>query len=269
MPSPGLPRVARSEGRAAPVISVVIPALDDAEMLRVVLELLRHQIRAADEVIVVDNGSRDDTVAVAVAGGARVIYEGLPGIWPAAAAGYDAAVGDLVARLDADSRPPADWLAHIEAEFETAPEVDVVTGPGDFYDGNPLAVLLGQNLYIGGYFWAMSIWLGRPPVFGSNFAMRREVWQRVRPHVHRELRAVHDDLDLSLHLPPDAIVVLDESLRVGISARPFSSWHGLGRRLGWAYLTLRMHWPQDAPWRIRAARRRARARDGALPGAIG
>jgi Glycosyltransferases, probably involved in cell wall biogenesis len=252
-----------------PVISVVIPALNDATMLRTVLELLAKQLRPADEVIVVDNGSSDDTVSVAAAGGARVLHEVRAGIWPAAAAGYDAADGDVIARLDADSRPPADWLAHIEAEFETSPDVDVITGPGDFYDGNPIAVLLGQNLYIGGYFWAMSIWLARPPIFGSNFAMRREVWLAVRSLVHREMRVVHDDLDLSLHLPAEVTVLLDESLRVGISARPFSSWRGLGRRLGWAYLTLRMHWPEDAPWRLRAAHRRARGDGEALPGTAG
>jgi len=251
------------------VISVVIPALDDADMLSNALRLLNAQLRRADEIIVVDNGSADDTAAVAAAAGARVISERRTGIWPAAAAGYDAAIGDVIARLDADSRPPVDWLAHIEAEFETSADVGVITGPGDFYDGNPIAVFLGQNLYIGGYFWAMSIWLGAAPIFGSNFAMRREVWREVRPRVHRELRAVHDDLDLSLHLPPEVNVLLDETLRVGISARPFSSWRGLGRRLGWAYLTLQMHWPQDAPWRMRAARRRVRLDDDAVPGTAG
>jgi hypothetical protein len=131
-------------------------------------------------------------------------------------------------------------------------------------------VFLGQNLYIGGYFWAMSIWLGAAPIFGSNFAMRREVWRQVRSDVHRDLRAVHDDLDLSLHLAPEVNVLLDETLRVGISSRPFSSWRGFGRRLGWAYLTLAMHWPQDAPWRMRAARRRVQADgDDAVPGTIG
>jgi glycosyltransferase involved in cell wall biosynthesis len=241
-------------------ITVVIPVLNDAAMLQRALECLAEQLRPADEIIVVDNGSADRSVAVAEAAGARVLHQPITGIWPAAAAGYDAADSDIIARIDADSRPPVDWLAHIEAEFTSSPQIGALTGPGDFYDGNGLVTLLGQNLYIGGFFWAMSIWLGNSPVFGSNFAMRRDVWMRTRGSVHSTLRTIHDDLDLSMHLPLDVIVRLDETLRVGISARPFATWRGFGRRLNWAFLTLRLHWPEQTPWRRRAAR--AAAEDG-------
>jgi glycosyltransferase involved in cell wall biosynthesis len=243
-------------------ITVVIPVLNDSAMLENALACLKAQLRSADEIIVVDNGSADDSARVAAAAGARVIIQPRAGIWPAAASGYDAARGEIIARIDADSRPPADWLLHIEAEFVDSPDVDVLTGPGDFYDGGGLTTLLGQNLYIGGYFWALSLWLGNPPVFGSNFAMRREMWLRVRDRVHSELRAIHDDLDLSMHLPLDAVIRLDETLRVGISSRPFASWRTLGRRLGWAYLTFRLHWPQQTPWRRHVERARMSHEEG-------
>jgi glycosyltransferase involved in cell wall biosynthesis len=241
--------------RNVSTISVVIPAYNDAVMLRECLGRLSAQLRAADEIIVVDNASTDDTSAVAAAMGATVVQQPVRGIFPAAAAGYDAASGDIIARLDADSRPPADWLAHIEAELTLASDIGVLTGPGEFYDGNPVVTWLGENLYIGGYFWFGSLWLDNGPVFGSNFAMRRDVWLRVRDRVHRDVRRVHDDLDLSLHLPPDVLVRVDDTLRVGISARPFSTWHAFGRRLGWAYLTFRMNWPDASPWRLRQQRK--------------
>jgi glycosyltransferase involved in cell wall biosynthesis len=252
-----------------PSITVVIPALDDAEMLAHCLSDLAAQLRPADEIVVVDNGSTDETAAVARAAGATVVEEAVRGIWPAASAGYDAATGEIIARLDADSRPPVDWLLHIEAEFVDSPEIGVLTGPGIFYDGNTIVAGIGQTLYISGYFWSMEIWLGHPPVFGSNFAMRREVWQRVRVKVHRTMRAIHDDLDLAIHLDPDQVVRYDERLTVGISARPFSTWRGFGRRLGWAYTTLRMHLPEESPWRRRATRRRwEEEHAGELPGAV-
>ncbi|MDP3207929.1 MAG: glycosyltransferase, partial [Rhodoglobus sp.] len=71
-------------------ISVVIPARNDSVMLAACLRALADQTRPADEIIVVDNGSTDDTAAVAVAAGVRVIQESLWGIFPATAAGFDA-----------------------------------------------------------------------------------------------------------------------------------------------------------------------------------
>jgi len=252
-----------------PSLSVVIPALDDAEMLARCLDDLAAQLRPADEIIVVDNGSSDGTADVARAAGARVVEQSQRGIWPAASTGYDAATGDIIARLDADSRPPADWLLHIEAELVDAPEVGVLTGRGVFYDGNAVVAGLGQVLYIGGYFWSMGIWLGNPPIFGSNFAMRREVWLDVRDRVHRDRGDIHDDLDLAFHLSLDTVVRYDDRLTVGISARPFSTWRGFGRRLRWAYTTLSMHLPDQSPWRRRVARRRlAHDRERDAPGAV-
>jgi len=252
-----------------PTVSVVIPVLDDSEMLARCVALLAAQLRPADEIVVVDNGSTDDTPEVARAAGARVIEQPTRGIWPAASAGYDAATGDVIARLDADSRPPADWLLHIEAELVDSPEVGVLTGRGVFYDGNAVVAGLGQVLYIGGYFWSMDLWLGNPPIFGSNFAMRREVWWDARERVHRDRSDIHDDLDLSFHLDLATIVRYDDRLTVGISARPFSTWNGFGRRLRWAYTTLAMHLPEQSPWRRRTARRRRLSEEErGAPGAV-
>jgi glycosyltransferase involved in cell wall biosynthesis len=234
-------------------------------MLQTCLALLAAQERPADEIIVVDNGSTDRTAEVAAAAGARVLSQPVHGIWPAASTGYDAAAGDIIARLDADSRPPADWLSRIDAAFAESPQLAAITGPGDFYDGGPIVTFLGSHLYIAGYFWSMGIWLGNPPVFGSDFAMRRGTWALVRDRVHRDIREVHDDLDLSLHLPPQLEVRLDTSLRVGISARPFGSWSGLGRRISWAFGTLAMNFPEATRWRrasqLRTWRRSAALRD--------
>ena len=64
-------------------VSVVIPAKDDARQLETCLAVLAAQTRRADEVVVVDNGSSDETASVAAAAGARVVRCLEPGI-PAA-----------------------------------------------------------------------------------------------------------------------------------------------------------------------------------------
>jgi glycosyltransferase involved in cell wall biosynthesis len=240
-------------------ISVVIPARNDAEMLEVCLDALAHQTRRPDEIVVVDNGSWDATALVARTAGARVVTELEPGIPRAASAGYDAATGELIARLDADSVPPPDWLEHAARRFEHEPELSVLTGIGDFYGSTPVVHTLGRVIYLGGMLVSLTPYLGHPPIFGSNFVMRREVWAELSGEVHRTQREIHDDLDLSLHIKPWMRVAYDPEWRVAISARPFATFSGLKRRVSWVVPTLRNHWPEDAPWARRAARRRWRS----------
>ncbi|WP_394551613.1 glycosyltransferase family 2 protein [Agromyces sp. MMS24-JH15] len=223
-------------------ISVVIPCLDDAEFLAACLAALRAQTRPADEVVVVDNGSTDDSAAVAVAGGARVVHEPRRGIWPATAAGFDAAGGDILARIDADSLPAPDWLERIELRMSAADRPTAVTGSGEFYGGTAPRRWAGRALYLGGYFRFIGLLLGHPPLFGSNYAIRADAWARLRTVVQRDRADLHDDLDLAWWIQPDMTVVYDRTLRVGISARPFESFDAFARRIRMAFHTLAVEW---------------------------
>jgi glycosyltransferase involved in cell wall biosynthesis len=109
-------------------ISLIIPALDEEEGLALVLAALpRNKL---DRVVVVDNGSRDRTVAVARAGGAQVVQAPRRGYGSACLAGLAslaAAPPDIVVFLDADfSDDPAD-LAALLAPLE-ADQADLMVG---------------------------------------------------------------------------------------------------------------------------------------------
>ena len=81
-------------------VSVVIPALNEAENIAAVLrELPWALIR---ECIVVDNGSTDATAAAAQAAGARVVVLSQRGYGRACAAGAAAANGDILVFMDGD-----------------------------------------------------------------------------------------------------------------------------------------------------------------------
>ncbi len=88
--------------RARPTLSACVIALDAARDLE---GLLRNLRGLADEVVVVDGGSRDATREVAARAGARVIERPWPGHWGEQKnAAFDAARGEWILNLDCDER---------------------------------------------------------------------------------------------------------------------------------------------------------------------
>ena len=104
-------------------VDVVFPCLNEAAALPWVLSRLPAHYRA----IVVDNGSTDDSAAVARAHGALVVNEPRRGFGSAAHAGLLAASAPIVAFCDADaSMDPADLAAVVDPV--AAGEADLVLG---------------------------------------------------------------------------------------------------------------------------------------------
>lgn len=236
-------------GQRRSTVSVVVPVRDDAAHLQACLALLGAQSRPVDEVVVVDNGSRDRSAAVARRAGARVVHQPLPGIPAAAAAGYDAARGELILRCDADSRPDVDWVERICAVLESAPEVSGVTGPPRFVDRVGAEGRAREALHTLGYRWCAGAAAAAVPLWGSNFGLRAEAWWDVREQVERVDPLVHDDLDLSfcLALTGRHPVVHVPTLRMGASGRGFASPAARRRQLRMAVATLRRNWAVLSP----------------------
>jgi glycosyltransferase involved in cell wall biosynthesis len=97
-------------------LSVIIPTLNEAPNLPILLRALAAQTRPPDEIIVADAGSTDGTVEAALRQGATVVPGGMPG--PGRNAGARAATGDLFLFLDADVVPPPDFVEKLITEFE-------------------------------------------------------------------------------------------------------------------------------------------------------
>lgn len=231
----------------------MIPSWNDAAMLSSCLAALAAQTRLADEIIVVDNASTDATADVARRAGARVVTEPVRGVLVASATGFDAATGDIIARLDADSVPSADWLENIERILAAAGTPAAVTGPAEFYGATRFIRWFGRHVYLGGYFWCMQRMLGHSPLFGSNLGMHAEVWAAVRDRTVRTTRWVHDDLYLSIRLPSTVAVIFDDDLGMAISARPFASPSAIVRRMHWGLNTLWDGWRRGGLWRNRTS----------------
>jgi len=230
-----------------PTVSVVIPTRDDAVALAGCLAALGRQTVQPCEVVVVDNGSTDQSAAVATAWGARVVIELRVGIPAAAAAGYDAATGDVIARLDADSRPDERWVERIAARMDAEPGLAALTGTGRFVDVPAWSRAVVSTAYLGAYYLLAYLALGHAPLWGSSMAMRRESWRAVREDVSRA--DVHDDLDLAFVLGPHRRIRFDGALSVGVSARSLRGRAQRRLRMDRAWRTLQVNWQRTPPWR--------------------
>ena len=115
-----------------PSISCVIPAYNEARSLGALVPDILNALLALSEqieLIVVDDGSRDDTMAVMHSLCARypqVSYLKLSrnfGKEPALTAGMDAAQGDVVILMDADGQHPVSLLPEMVAQWRAGFDV--------------------------------------------------------------------------------------------------------------------------------------------------
>ena len=116
-----------------PLVSVIVPTRNRAPVLRLCLQSLVQQTLSADffEVIVVDNGSSDDTAAVARSFSDRLeltlLHETEPGLHVGRHAGWRAALSDRLAFVDDDIQAEPGWLAAVVEAF-IDPQVALVGG---------------------------------------------------------------------------------------------------------------------------------------------
>jgi len=102
-------------------VSVLVPAYNEADGLAASLASIRAAMTAfaargwATELIVCDNNSSDQTAAIAVAAGARVVFQPVNQIGRARNTAAAAATGDWLVFVDADSHPSPGLFADAAA----------------------------------------------------------------------------------------------------------------------------------------------------------
>jgi hypothetical protein len=123
-----------------PTVSVVVPAYNLAHFLGRAIDSALAQDWPAEslEVIVVDDGSTDETPQVLAACGDRIraIRQPNGGLVRAVDRGLAEVTGDYVALLDADDEWPADRLSRHVAHLEAHPEVGLVHGDMTIVDAD-------------------------------------------------------------------------------------------------------------------------------------
>lgn len=205
-----------------PRLSAILITRDEAADLPDCLASLRF----CDEIVVVDSGSTDATVAIARAAGARVVVtDDWPGFGPQKQRALDLAGGDFVLSIDADERIPADLAEEIRAAI----------GWGDRagWRINRRSSFLGRFLLHGGWYPDRILRLAK-----------REAARFTPDRVHERLvvdGAVGDlSADMIHHSYRSIDEVLDKGRRYGIAAA--AERRARGRRGGLLVAILRAKW---------------------------
>lgn len=156
-------------------ISVIVPCRDAARWVGDALDSILAQRRPADEIVVIDDGSCDDSPAIVRAFGSRVRWsaQAPAGISAARNRGVELASGTLLAFLDADDLWPVDSLEARLALLETRPQLDCVYGWIDpFLDTRALADGACAPADPGG---------PRPGRLAGALLVRRRAFERIGP----------------------------------------------------------------------------------------
>lgn len=143
-------------------ISVIIPVYNGARHLRETLETVFAQTLPAHEVIIVDDGSTDDSPAILEAHGdrLRVFRQANQGVAAARNAGLLHVTGDAIAFLDQDDLWPAERNRIMAEALAADPEVGVIIGQVEMLnqisvprhvawtmETAPREILLGSQLF--------------------------------------------------------------------------------------------------------------------------
>lgn len=218
-------------------LTIVIPVYNEEDHLKACLEAIEVQTVRPLEVIVVDNNSTDFSVHVAQQYAfVRVITAKRQGIAYARNAGFNAAKGKIIGRIDADTILPEDWVEKVLGFMESNPGT-LLTGGSYMYDlGFPKFFGWVQETFA---FGMNKVILGNYIAWGSNMAFPAHIWHEIKHQLHND-RNIHEDIDLGMHLIEAGYRIrYDKTLKVGIESRIFSE----RRRTRKQQLKYMMMWP--------------------------
>lgn len=212
------------DDEASVKISVVIPVLNEAERIAWLVHELRTR-RDAPEVIVVDGGSTDASAAAAAAAGAKVL-EAPRGRGGQLRKGAEAACGEVLLFLHADTRLGAGALSALREALS-----DPAVAGGNFrilFDGDDRFSRWLEGFYA--WFRRRGLYYGDSAIF-----VRREVYADLGGF--RDI-ALMEDYDFTRRLERHGPTRLIEDPPVTSSSRRFQGRAPLAIVWGWAWIHL-------------------------------
>lgn len=180
-----------------PTVSVVIPAYNESQRIDQCLEAVLAQ--SPDEVIVVDNNCTDDTIERAERhAGVRIVQEPQQGIGFARAAGFNAARGEIIARIDVDTIVGPGWVDAIRERFAADPELAALAGDAGVREISPGGAVWGTWYYRMFRYWHERSIGVAPMMYGFNCAFRASEWHAVRDEIDFDDAQIAEDVEVTI-----------------------------------------------------------------------
>lgn len=201
-------------------LAIIIPAYNEEKYIKPCLESITTQLNQPDEVIVVDNNSKDKTAEIAHTFHVKVVTEEKQGMTNARNKGLNTSTSDILGRIDADTILLPGWTDVVKESFKD-PDVVGVTGPVEFYEFSGWSVPKNilQHLQDIIYFQTARAVLKHDVLCGPNMAIRANAWKKIKNDVCDKDHLYHEDTDLTAHISQYGKIVFNPKMKVKISAR--------------------------------------------------
>ncbi|MEK7635370.1 MAG: glycosyltransferase [Patescibacteria group bacterium] len=219
-------------------ISLVMPAYNEEKYIKESLESVSKYGQDIFEIIVINNGSTDQTFEVAQKfPNVRVVNEPQKGLPLARNRGLQEASGDVVAFVDADTRISKKWVSEIKKEFQGNPNLVSLSGPYRYYDATLIQKILTW-VYWNFLAYPSYLLTGYLGILG-NLAAKKEALQKIGGF-DKNIKFYGDDTDITKRLHKIGKVKFSSNFFVYSSARRFKG-EGLlktGYRYGINFLSI-------------------------------
>ncbi len=197
-------------------VSVIIPTFNEEQYITACLRSIENQTIKPSEVIVVDNNCIDETITLAKKFNVKVVKEMKQGMTYSRARGFSEGKSEILARCDADTILPPNWIERIIFNFSKRKRIDGLIGLNTVYDFPIKNVKLLNKASV----YLVKEIAGHYPLFGTSMAITKNIWDAISDELCDDNHEYHEDVDISVHIHQHGgIIIFDPHFEAAFSAR--------------------------------------------------
>lgn len=217
-----------------PLVSIVIPTLNEQEFLPKLLKSISEQDFENYEVIVADANSKDDTRKIAKDYGAKVVEGGMPGV--GRNRGAEISKGKYLFFFDADVILPDDFLKSAISEMESR-EIELSTCESIPISSEPLDPLFFEIYNISSKIASL---MKGAPIMGYAFFVTKDLFERTGGF--NEKIVFGEDYDLAKRAAKKGKFKILNSVGLNVSMRRLDKEGRLNflLKMGYAYVYVKL-----------------------------